>query len=155
MLTKRTSIGIGIASVIIAIGVVSAVLHLGLQTVNVDETFGVGEFTSYRLNAPMDAQQSMTVNADIFEVRISSPGEGYDIPLTSKKGEQTFSWTHSEDGESRIDLKNTGNSEMSITAAFVVSTDPLFLTYDIMVIIAGIVIIGFSLGFSIRKPRGF
>jgi len=33
--------------------------------------------------------------------------------------------------------------------------DPLFLTYHILVIIAGIVVIGFSAAFTVRKPRGF
>jgi len=36
-----------------------------------------------------------------------------------------------------------------------VSQDPLFLTYHILVIIAGIVVIGFSAAFTVRKPRGF
>ena len=52
MLTKRTVIGIGVGSVIIALGLASLVIHIGIQTIEVDETFEVGEFTSYRLTAP-------------------------------------------------------------------------------------------------------
>jgi len=33
--------------------------------------------------------------------------------------------------------------------------DPIQITYHIMVIIGGVVILGFSAGFSVRKPKGF
>ena len=36
-----------------------------------------------------------------------------------------------------------------------VLNDPIQITYHIMVIIGGVVILGFSAGFSIRKPKGF
>ena len=38
---------------------------------------------------------------------------------------------------------------------FELERDPLFFTYSILVIVAGIVVIGFSAGFSARKPKGF
>jgi len=47
VLTKRTAIGIGVGSVIIALGLASLVIHIGIQTIEVDETFGVAEFTTY------------------------------------------------------------------------------------------------------------
>ena len=33
--------------------------------------------------------------------------------------------------------------------------NPFAFTIDLMVMITGIVIIGFSMGFSMRKPKGF
>ena len=155
MISKRTAIGIGVGSVIVAIGIASLFLHFGIQTIEVDETFDLGEATTYHISAPAHTLQSMKITGDTFDIRLESPGEGLQIPLTSHKKEVTFDWVHLEDGETKINIQNTGNSEIRVVATFQTSTDPLFITYDIMVIISGLVIMGFSLGFSIRKPRGF
>lgn len=155
MITKRTAIGIGVGSAIIAIGLASLFLHFGIQTIQVDETFALGESTTYRILAPEHTPQKMTITGDEFDVSLESPADGLQVPLSSHKKEVSFDWVHLADGETRIYIQNTGNSEIHVVATFQVSTDPLFVTYDIMVIISGMVIVGFSLGFSIRKPRGF
>ena len=155
MLTKRTVIGIGVGSVIIALGLASLVIHIGIQTIAVDETFGVAEFTSYRLTAPEHTPQTMKITGDAFDVKLESPADGLQIPLTSHKKEVTFDWIHLADGDTRIEIQNTGYSDLHVEATFQVTTDPIFITYDIMVTIAGVVIIGFSLSLSTRKPRGF
>ncbi len=155
MISKRTAIGIGVGSAIIAISIASLFLNFGIQTIEVDETFGLGEATTYRISAPAHTPQKMKITGDTFDVRLESPADGLQVPLTTHKNEVTFDWVHLADGETRINIQNTGNSEIQVTATFQTSTDPLFITYDIMVIITGLVIIGLSLGFSIRKPRGF
>jgi len=155
MISKRTVIGIGVGSAIIAISIASLFLHFGIQTIEVDETFGLGEATTYRISAPVHTPQKMKITGDTFDVRLESPADGLQVPLTTHKKEVTFDWVHLADGETRINIQNTGNSEIHVTATFQTSTNPLFITYDIMVIITGLVIIGLSLGFSIRKPRGF
>ena len=43
MLSKKTGIGIGIGAAIIAIGLYSLVSSFGLQTIEVDDTYGIGE----------------------------------------------------------------------------------------------------------------
>ncbi len=155
MLTKRTTIGIGVGSVIIALGLASLVIHIGIQTIEVDETFEVGEFTSYRLTAPEHTPQTMKITGDAFDVKLESPADGLQVPLTPHKKEVTFDWIHLADGDTRIEIQNTGQSDLHVEATFQVTTDPILTTYDIMVTIAGVVVIGFSLNFSIRKPRGF
>ena len=60
-----------------------------------------------------------------------------------------------EDGETKIEIQNTGNKELEITAETNQTPNPFGLTFDLMVMISGVVIIGFSLGFTIRKPKGF
>ncbi len=155
MISKRTVIGIGVGSAIIAISIASLFLHFGIQTIEVDETFGLGEATTYRISAPEHTPQKMKITGDTFDVILESPADGLQVPLTTHKKEVTFDWVHLADGETRINIQNTGNSEIHVIATFQTSTNPLFITYDIMVIITGLVIIGLSLGFSIRKPRGF
>jgi len=155
VISKRTVIGIGVGSAIIAISIASLFLHFGIQTIEVDETFGLGEATTYRISAPEHTPQKMKITGDTFDVILESPADGLQVPLTTHKKEVTFDWVHLADGETRINIQNTGNSEIHVIATFQTSTNPLFITYDIMVIITGLVIIGLSLGFSIRKPRGF
>ena len=60
-----------------------------------------------------------------------------------------------EDGETRIKIQNTGDSELKITGVLIRTSDPIWFTYDLMVITSGMVIIGFSMGFTLRKPKGF
>ncbi len=73
----------------------------------------------------------------------------------SYKDKADFSWINTISGENIIQVQNTGKSEFNISGTFELSRDPLFFTYHILVIIAGIVVIGFSAAFSAKKPRGF
>ena len=155
MFSKRTGIGIGVGSAIIAIGIASLILHIGLQTIEVDETFASGKSVTYVIPAPENTAQKMKITGKSFDLQLQSPGDGLQIPLTTHKNEASLDWVHLAAGETRIEIKNVGESELHVEGTVQRSTDPLFITYDGMVIVAGMVIIGFSLGFSIRKPRGF
>ncbi len=155
MLSKRTIIGIIVGGTISAIGIYALFTSFGLQTVNVDDTFQVGESTSYRFSAPSDSKQYLNITADSFEVFLRTPRGGLQINDEQFKRELTVEWVHLVDGESRLKVQNTGDSELNISGYFTILTDPIQITYHILVITAGVVIIGFSAGFSVRKPKGF
>ena len=155
MLNKRTVIGISVGSAIIAIGLYSLVSSFGIQTVKVDETFRVGESTSYQFTAPIHSKQFLNVTANSFNLSLESPKGGLQIPEHDYKNNLSIEWVHLLDGKSHVVIKNTGDSELRITGTLQVLTDPIQITYHIVVITAGVIIIGFSAGFSIRKPRGF
>lgn len=155
MLSKRTLIGIIVGSIIIAIGAVALIQHLGLVTINENYIVAIGDSTFYTIPAPANTPQSMKIVGDTFELKLESPGNGLQIPTTSYKNEKLIEWVHSESGESKIKIQNTGNKELQITGVLIKSYDPIWFTYDLMVIISGMVIIGFSMGFTLRKPKGF
>ena len=155
MLATRTVIGFIVGAAIIGIGVYSLVTGIGFQTIEVDETFEIGESTSYQISANKGAQQQMTITGEKFDLKLSSPGGDPEIPLTTFTKEQTFNWAHLEDGVTRIQIQNTGASELHIVGTLQVTSDPILFTYHLVVIISGIVIIGFSVGFTLRKPKGF
>jgi hypothetical protein len=155
MLNKRTAIGIGVGSVIVAIGLYSLVSSFGLQTVKVNETFGVGESTSYQFTAPNHAKQFLNVTGNSFNLSLASPRGGLQVPEQGYKNNLSLEWVHLQDGKSHVVIKNTGDSELDISGTLQVLTDPIQITYHIVVITAGVIIIGFSAGFSFRKPRGF
>lgn len=155
MLSKRTIIGLVVGSAIIGIGSYSLVSDVGFQTVRVDETFTVGESTSYQISSAMGGAQAMTVTGEKFDLSLQSPSDGLQIPTTSYEDAAHLEWTHLGDGITHIRIQNTGATEMRVNAAFQVTTDPILFTYHIIVITSGVVIIGFSVGFTLRRPRGF
>ncbi|MGY5147025.1 MAG: hypothetical protein ACW9W4_03380 [Candidatus Nitrosopumilus sp. bin_7KS] len=155
MLSKRTIIGLIVGSAIIAIGGYSLLTHIGTITINEDYTLGIGDTIPYTIPAPNHTPQHMMIVGDAFDLKLTSPATGLQIPLTSYKNELNLDWVHLEDGETKILIQNTGNSELHITGEIIRSSDPIWFTYDLMVITSGVVIIGFSMGFTLRKPKGF
>ena len=155
MLSKRTIIGIIVGSAIIAIGAFSLIQHIGTITINENYTVAIGGSASYTIPAPAHTPQSMKISGDTFDITFESPGDGLQIPKTSHKKELSLEWIHLIDGETKIKIQNTGNQELQITGVLIRTSDPIWFTYDIMVITSGMVIIGFSMGFTLRKPKGF
>ena len=156
MLSLRTIIGLIIGIAIIGIGGYSLILHIGTITINENYVVEVGDSTFYTIPAPNHTPQHMMITGDAFDLKLTSPSTGLQIPnTTSYKNELTLDWIHLADGETKIQIQNTGNTELEITGVLIRSSDPIWFTFDLMVIISGMVIIGFSMGFTLRKPKGF
>jgi len=156
MLAKRTIIGLIVGIAIIAIGGYSLILHIGTITINENYVVEVGGSTIYTIPAPNHTPQHMEITGDAFDLKLQSPGAGLQIPnVTSYKDELKLDWVHLEDGETIIQIQNTGNTELEITGVITTSYKPEIFTLDLMVMITGLVIIGFSMGFTLRKPKGF
>lgn len=154
MLTRTTGIGIGVGAVIIAIGLYALVSSLGLQTITVDEKVQIGKSTTYQFLAPKSSHQNFKVTGESFHVKLETPGGGIQKD-ENFKNEITFDWFVLEEGTNKIVIQNTGSNELEVKGTFERNTEAILFTYHIMVITAGVVIIGFSAGFSIRKPKGF
>jgi hypothetical protein len=114
-----------------------------------------GDSEFFTIPAPKDAPQYMMIIGDSFDLKLTSPGDGLSISNTSYKKELVLDWSHTEDGQTIIVIQNTGASELEITANTNQTPDPFGITFDFMVITSGVVILGFSLGFTLRKPKGF
>jgi len=155
VLDKRTGIGIVVGSVIIAIGAYSLISSIGVQDISFDDTYGIGQSTTYKFTAPDGAEQYANITGTSFKISLTSPGSGLKIKDTEHKNNVDIDWVHLEDGESILKIQNTGDSELYVNGTFQALLDPILFTYKILIIIAGLVIIGFSSAFSVRKPRGF
>ena len=125
MLATRTIIGLVVGSIIIVLGGYSLLVHLA-PTVSMDEDFviGTGDSASFSIPAPKDAPQYMMIVGDAFDLQLSSPGDGFNIPNTSYKKELILDWVHTEDGQTKILIQNTGGSELEITANTNQTPDP-------------------------------
>ena len=156
MLNKYTIIGLIVGCIISGLGTASMIDSFVNPTeiIQTSDTFGIGDSDKIGFNAPANSFQTLTITGDTFDVKILTTDEKNNIN-NSYKEEATFSWTNTISGENVIQIQNTGKSEFNISGTFELSRDPLFLTYHILVIIAGIVVIGFSAAFTVRKPRGF
>ena len=156
MLSKRTIIGFVVGIIIISLGGYSLISQIG-PTISVNEHFiiEVGDPVQMTIPAPSNASQSLKIIGDTFDLKLASPGDGLQVPNTSYKNELELNWIHSEDGDTKILIQNTGNKKLEITAITNQTPNPIGFTFDFMVIISGIIIIGFSMGFTIRKPKGF
>ena len=156
MLNKYTIIGLIAGCIISGLGVISMIDTFvnPIETIQTNDTFGIGNSDKIGFNAPANSFQTLTITGDTFDVKILTSDEKNNID-NSYNDKETFSWTNMVSGENIIQIQNTGKSEFNISGTFEVSRYPLFLTYHFLVIIAGIVVIGFSAAFTVRKPRGF
>ena len=156
MLNKYTIVGLIAGCIISGLGVISMVDFLAnpIDIMNFDDDFGVGESTIFSFQASENSLQKLVITGSSFDVKVSIPdnAEKFD---SSYKDKADISWVNTIPGENVIKIQNTGQSELNAKGALEKSRDPLFLTYHILVIIAGIVVIGFSAAFTVRKPRGF
>jgi len=149
-------IGLSVGCIISGLGVASMIDFLAnpIDIMDFDDNFGVGESTTFSFQASDNSLQKLMITGDSFDVKISVPDDVAKFD-NSYKNKADISWINTISGENIIKLQNTGNSELNAKGTLEKSRDPLFLTYHILVIIAGIVVIGFSAAFTVRKPRGF
>ena len=156
MLAVRTIIGLVVGSLVIGLGAFALVNSLA-PTISMNENFIIspGDSEFFTIPAPKDAPQYMMIIGDSFDLKLTSPGDGLSISNTSYKKELVLDWSHTIDGQTIIVIQNTGASELAITANTNQTPDPFGITFDFMVITSGVVILGFSLGFTLRKPKGF
>jgi len=156
VLNKYTIIGLIAGCIISGLGVISMIDSFvnPIETIQTSDTFGIGDSDKIRFNAPAISFLTLIITGDTFDVKIFTPDEKNNIS-NSYKDKATFSWTNTVYGENVIQIQNTGKSEFNISGTFELSRDPLFFTYHILVIIAGVVVIGLSAAFTVKKPRGF
>ena len=156
MLNKYTIIGLIVGCIISGLGVISMIDFVVNQVdiMDFDDDFGVGESTIFSFQASENSAQKLIITGISFDVKVSIPDNVAKFD-NSYKDEADISWVNTIAGENIIKLQNTGNSELKAKGTLEKSRDPLFLTYHILVIVAGVVVIGFSAAFTVRKPRGF
>ena len=112
MLSKRTIIGLIAGIIIFTIGGASLITHIGTLTINENYVVEVGDSASYTIPAPEHTKQIMNITGDAFDLKFESPANGLQIPKDSFKDELLLEWTHLADGETKIQIQNTGNTEL-------------------------------------------
>ncbi|MGI0065689.1 MAG: hypothetical protein ACREA5_06935, partial [Nitrosotalea sp.] len=85
---------------------------------------------------------------------MKTPSTGLQIDKDFQK-QVSFDWFSLENGQHFINITNTGGSSLHVTGKLEAVTNPLIFTSHLLVISSGILIIGISAAFSIRRPKGF
>ena len=136
MLSTRTIIGIIVGSAIIAIGGYSLITSIGVQEIDVNDTYVSGESTTYQFSAPMNSKHFSNITANSFNVDLVSPQGGLQINEKDFNNELSIEWVHLTDGESTLKIQNTGDSELKVWGYVTALLDPIQITYHILVITA-------------------
>ena len=155
MLSKYTIVGMAVGIVISGIGIWALADSLinPVRTVEFDENLEAGNNQTYSFNAPSNSEQKIAVVGDSARIDLTKPGEpenNYDFKINGD-----INWKLTDGGHNIVKVQNTGESDLNISGAFQIEKDPIFFTYHILVITSGVIIMGFSAVFSVRKPRGF
>ena len=155
MLSKYTIVGMAVGIVISGIGIwalADAIIN-PVRIVEFDENLKAGNNQTYSFNAPPNSEQKISVVGDSARIDLTKPGEPESDYVFKTNGD--LSWKLADGGHNIVKVQNAGESDLNISGVFEVEKDPIFFTYHILVITSGVIIMGFSAVFSVRKPRGF
>jgi len=155
MLSKMTVIGIGAGIAISSIGIFALITSIGIQDFSIDETVEVRDFSNFEFRATQGTDQHLIIRGNSFHVTLDTPSDGLKIPGLDFKTHLDIQFIVLDEGDVRIEIKNTGDSPLELKGTIRALNDPILFTYHLLVITSGVIIIGFSAAFSVRKPRGF
>lgn len=154
MLTKKTAIGIGIGALAIVLGSFSLIQSL-ISNINVvNDTVDIGKSDVFEFDAQNHFHEVLNVTGNSFHVILKTPSNGLQVDKDFQN-EVSFDWVSLADGKHFINVTNTGGSTLHVTGKLEAVQSPLIFTSHVIVISSGVLIIGFSAAFSVRKPRGF
>lgn len=154
MLTKKSIAGIAIGSVAIVLGTFFLLQTISTNAHDVNDVVDIGKSDVFQFNAEKHYHESLNVTGSSFHVTMKTPSTGLDINKDFQN-EVNFDWYSLETGKHFINITNTGGSVLHVTGKLEAVTDPLVFTSHLMVISSGVLIIGISAAFSIRRPKGF
>lgn len=154
MLTKKTAIGIGIGVIAVVLGSYFLVQSLTSNLHVVNDSVVIGKSDVFEFDAQKNFEETLNVTGSSFHVMLKSPGDGLQLDKDFEK-EANLHWSSVTDGKHFINVTNTGNSVLHVTGKLEAVESWLVVTSHLIVISSGIIIIGISGAFSIRKPRGF
>ena len=154
MLTKRSAIGIGIGSVAVVLGSFFLLQSMISNSHNVNDTVNIGKSDIFSFDAQKHYHEYLNVTGSSFHVKMKTPSTGLQVD-DDFKNQVSFDWYSLDNGKHFINITNTGGSILHVTGKLQAVTNPLIFTSHLIVISSGVLIIGISAAFSIRRPKGF
>lgn len=154
MFTKKTAIGIGIGGLAIVLGSYFLIITISSNAHQVSDVVDTGKSDVFQFNAQQHFHELLNVTGNSFHVKLKTPDGGLQVDNDFKKV-VSFDWVSLADGQHFINITNTGDSTLHVMGTLEATTNPLVFTSHLIVITSGILIVGISAAFSIKKPRGF
>lgn len=154
MLTKRTAVGIGIGSVAVVLGMFFLIQTIMTNTHDVNDIVDIGKSDIFQFDAQKHYHEFLNVTGSSFHVKVKTPSNGLQVD-DDFKNKISFDWFSLVNGKHFINITNTGGSVLHVTGKLQAVTNPMIFTSHLVVISSGVLIIGISAVFSIRRPKGF
>jgi hypothetical protein len=154
MLTKKSVVGIGVGSVAVILGTFFLLQTIMSNVHDVNDIVDIGKSDVFQFDAQKQYHEILNVTGSSFHVKIKTPSNYLQVD-NNFKNEMNFDWVSLENGEHFINITNTGGSILHVTGKLQAVTNPIIFTSHLIVISSGVLIIGISAVFSIRKPKGF
>ena len=154
MLTKRTIIGIGIGGLAVGLGSFFLIQSILYNTHEVNESVDIGKSDVFQFDTQKHYHELLNVTGSSFHVKLTTPSNGLQVD-DNFLNQVSFDYVILENGKNFINITNTGSSALHVTGKLTAVQNPIVFTTHLIVITSGILIIGISAAFSVRKPRGF
>jgi hypothetical protein len=154
VLTKRSVAGISIGLIAVVLGTFFLIQTITSNEHVVNDTVDIGKSDVFEFDAQKHYHELLNVTGSSFHVKLKTPVDGIQIDKYFQN-ESSFDWTSLADGKHFINITNTGGAILHVTGKLQAVTNPIIFTSHLIVISSGVLIIGISAAFSIRKPKGF
>lgn len=154
MFTKRTIIGIGIGGLAVGLGSFFLIQSILYNTHEVNESVDIGKSDVFQFDTLKHYHELLNVTGSSFHVKLTTPSNGLQVD-DNFLNQVSFDYVILENGKNFINITNTGGSSLHVAGKLTAVQNPIVFTTHLIVITSGILIIGISAAFSIRKPRGF
>jgi hypothetical protein len=133
----------------IAIGAASSIYTNTAVDVPLDNTVGPGMPDIITPDMDVGSTANIVVTGSTFNVSIADP-DGQMIASESEVSSFSYDLTAQKAGEHRIEIVNTGNSDLTVSGHAQTKSSPLALTSTLMLMITGVILVGLSLRFRHR-----
>lgn len=154
MFTRKTIIGIGIGGFAFALGAYFLVQSIVSPVIGVNESVDIGKSDVFKFDAQKHYHEVLNVTGSYFHVKLKTPSNGLQVDNDFQK-RISFDWVVLDDGNNFINITNTGGSALQVTGKLTAVENPIVFMSHLIVMSSGVLIIGISAAFSVRKPRGF
>ncbi len=133
----------------IVIGVASSIYTNTAVDVPLDNTVRPGMPDIITPDMNVGSTASIMVTGSTFNVKIEDP-DGQVVRAESNVTSFSHNLTAQKAGEYRIEIVNTGNSDLTVTGHAQTKSGPLGLTGALMLMITGVIVVGLGLRFKNR-----
>ena len=154
MLTKKSAAGIGIGLLAVVLGTFFLLQTIVSNAHDVNDVVDMGKNDVFQFDAEKHYHEFLNVTGSSFHIKMKTPSSGLQVDKDFQKG-VSFDWYSLDNGQHFINITNTGGSILHVTGKLEAVTNPIIFTSHLIVISSGVLIIGISAVFSIRKPKGF
>ena len=121
---------------------------------DVNDIVDIGKSDIFSFDALQHYHEFLNVTGNSFHVTLKTPKDGFQVDRDFTKN-VSFDWYSLYNGKHFINITNTGGSGLHVIGKLQAVTNPLIFTSHLIVISSGVLIIGISAAFSIRRPKGF